>query len=109
MKFSHLCMSIVVILMFAVTAFAEVPEYTAYKTGSAMVMDGILDESAWQKAQSVGDFRFQWYESGEKEQTEAKIVWDNERIFLALVTEHNMDPDDFPPWVASPTRAQNLK
>jgi hypothetical protein len=49
-----------------------------------MIMDGILDEPAWEKAQSVGPFQFQWYESGEKEQTEAKIVWDDERIYFAF-------------------------
>jgi hypothetical protein len=68
----------------AAAAFAAVPEYTAMKAGSRMVMDGILDEPAWQKAQPVGPFQFQWYESGEKEQTEAKILWDDERIYFAF-------------------------
>ena len=62
----------------------KVPVYTAMKAGSPMVMDGILDEPAWQKAKPVGAFKFQWYESGEKEQTEAKIVWDDECIYFAF-------------------------
>ena len=65
-------------------AFAAVPEYTAMKAGCRMVMDGFLDEPAWQKAQPVGPFQFKWYESGEKEQTEAKMVWDDERIYFAF-------------------------
>ncbi|MFA6472216.1 MAG: carbohydrate-binding family 9-like protein [Candidatus Latescibacterota bacterium] len=63
---------------------AVTPEYTAMKTGCKMIMDGILDEPAWQKAQSVGAFKFQWYESGEQEQTEAKILWDKERIYFSF-------------------------
>jgi len=70
--------------MISISALAAPPEYTAKKTGSNMVMDGILDEPAWQKAKPVGPFVFQWYESGEKEQTEAKIIWDNERIYFAF-------------------------
>jgi len=63
---------------------AAPPEYTAMKTGSDMAMDGILNEPAWQKAASVGPFVFAWYESGEKEQTEAKILWDDERIYFSF-------------------------
>ena len=71
----------------AVTASAAPPEYTAMKAGCTMVMDGILDEPAWQKAQPVGPFVFQWYKSGEQEKTEAKIVWDNERIYFAFTCD----------------------
>lgn len=68
-------------------AFAAPPEYTAMKAGCRMVMDGILDEPAWQNTQPVGAFQFPWYESGEKEQTEAKIVWDDERIYFAFTCD----------------------
>lgn len=77
-------MATVAICMQTATVSADVPEYIARKTGCTMSMDGILNEPAWQKAQSVGPFKFQWYESGEKEQTEAKILWDDERIYFAF-------------------------
>ncbi|MFC1693548.1 carbohydrate-binding family 9-like protein [Candidatus Latescibacterota bacterium] len=79
-------MPVTVLLCVALVSisFAEPPSYTAYKAGCAMVMDGILDEPAWRKAESVGQYTFQWYESGEKEQTEAKIVWDDNRIYFAF-------------------------
>ncbi len=64
--------------------FAAVPEYTAMKAGCPMVMDGFLDEPAWKQAHSVGPFQFPWYQSGEKEPTEAKIVWDDKRIYFAF-------------------------
>ena len=76
--------SLLFIMCTTTPAFAAVPEYIATKAGCRMVMDGILDEPAWQKAQPVGPFVFPWYESGEKEQTEAKIVWDDERIYFAF-------------------------
>jgi len=66
---------------------AAPPEYVAKKAGCTMAMDGILDEPAWQKAEPVGAFVFPWYESGEKEQTEAKIVWDDERIYFSYRCE----------------------
>ena len=79
---TFVCGAVLITLSSAVCA--EVPVYTAMKAGSPMVMDGILDEPAWQKAEPVGAFKFQWYKSGEKEQTEAKIVWDDECIYFAF-------------------------
>ena len=70
---------------------AEPPTYIALKTGCLMVMDGILDEPAWEKAKPVGPYTFQWYESGEKEQTETKIVWDDERIYFAFACDDTPD------------------
>jgi len=80
-------MCIVMLLEASSVVFAAPPEYTAKKTGSVMIMDGILDEPAWVKAEAVGPFVFPWYESGEKEQTEAKILWDDERIYFAFRCE----------------------
>ncbi len=82
MKFST-CVFLALLLLPAAVS-ADVPEYTAKKTGSSMAMDGILDEPAWQKAESVSAFVFPWYKEGEKEQTEAKILWDDTRIYFAF-------------------------
>lgn len=75
---------LVLIVLITSTSYAAPPEYVAMKAGCEMSMDGILDEPAWQKAASVGAFVFPWYESGDKEQTEAKIVWDDTRIYFAF-------------------------
>ncbi|HUT63162.1 MAG TPA: carbohydrate-binding family 9-like protein [Anaerolineae bacterium] len=81
-------------------SFAAPPEYIAMKTGSKMIMDGVLDEPAWQKASPVGTFIFQWYESGEKEMTVAKILWDDERIYFSFtcndkhIWAENYSPND---------------
>ncbi|MFC1528735.1 carbohydrate-binding family 9-like protein, partial [Candidatus Latescibacterota bacterium] len=87
MKVKVLAMLSVLSFVVCSLAYAEVPEYTAMKTGSRMAMDGILDEPAWQKAKPLSAFKFQWYKSGEKEQTEAKILWDNERIYFAFTCD----------------------
>ena len=72
-------------LVIAVSAaIAAPPEYVAKKAGCEMIMDGVLDEPAWTNSQPVGPFVFAWYESGDKEQTEAKIVWDDTRIYFAF-------------------------
>jgi hypothetical protein len=52
-----------------------------------MAMDGILDEAAWEQAEPVGDFVFPWYEEGTKQQTVAKIVWDENYIYFAFECE----------------------
>ena len=84
MNIIRIVASAVIAGAFSAPAFAAPPEYTAMKAGCPMVVDGILDEPAWQQAQPVGPFQFQWYQSGEKEQTEAKIVWTSERIYFAF-------------------------
>ncbi|MCE5251383.1 carbohydrate-binding family 9-like protein [bacterium] len=84
MRFTSLALFALLTIFITGMAVSEPPVYTAMKTGCPMMMDGILNEPAWEKAQSVGPFVFQWYESGEQEQTEAKILWDDERIYFAF-------------------------
>jgi hypothetical protein len=78
---------LIMLLQLTTGAFAAPPEYTSMKAGCRMSMDGILDEPAWQKARPVGPFHFPWFKSGEQEQTEAKIVWDDERIYFAFTCD----------------------
>lgn len=86
------------LLILGPAVFAAVPEYTALKAGCRMVMDGFLDESAWKQAPSVGPFQFPWYQSGEKELTEAKIVWDDERIYFAFkCDDRHISAEQFSP------------
>ncbi len=68
-------------------AYAEPPVYVAKRTGAPLVMDGFLDEPAWRNADSVGPYVFPWYTAGDKEQTVAKILWDDERIYFSFQCE----------------------
>ena len=63
------------------------PEYVLYRAGTPIVIDGRLDEPAWVGAPDVGAFVFPWYESGKKEQTLAKMLWDDENLYVAFVCE----------------------
>jgi hypothetical protein len=58
--------------------------YTIHRTPSPIQVDGRLDESAWQAAPAVGDFVFHWWKSGHKEQTVAKLLWDDENVYVGF-------------------------
>jgi Carbohydrate-binding family 9 len=61
------------------------PSYTIYRTGTPIKIDGRLDEPAWFAAPSVGAFRFAWWKQGEKEQTVAKMLWDDDYLYVAFL------------------------
>ena len=63
------------------------PEYTIYRAGTSISVDGRLDEPVWIVAPDVGAFVFPWYESGHKEQTMAKALWDDENLYVAFICE----------------------
>jgi len=71
------------IVCFPMVAETDVPEYSVKRTTEKIVIDGILDEADWEVAQSVGDFTFPWWEEGEKEQTEAKLLWDDTFLYIS--------------------------
>ncbi|MDA1313118.1 MAG: carbohydrate-binding family 9-like protein [Acidobacteria bacterium] len=56
--------------------------YDVLRTPEPIVVDGKLDEAAWAAAASAGDFHFNWWKSGEKEQTVAKILWDDVNLYI---------------------------
>ena len=61
--------------------------YTIHRAGTPIVIDGRLDEPAWVGAPDVGAFVFPWYESGKKEQTVAKLLWDDENLYAAFICD----------------------
>lgn len=66
---------------------ADKPEYTIKRTTVPIQIDGRLDEPAWFAAESVGPFQFAWYTQGDKEQTVAKMLWDDEYLYVAYVCD----------------------
>ena len=80
MRVMLLC-SIVALLYLVPFAQAELPEYSVLRTTEKIVIDGILDEEDWSAAPSFGPFQFPWWKSGEKEQTEVKIMWDDTFLY----------------------------
>lgn len=65
----------------------ELPEYTIYRAGTAITVDGRLDEPAWTAAPDVGMFVFPWYESGKRERTVAKLLWDDTHLYVSFICE----------------------
>jgi hypothetical protein len=61
------------------------PEYTIRKAVGPIAIDGLLDESSWSAAATVGDFLFPWYQDGDKEQTEARLLWDDENLYVSFI------------------------
>ncbi len=61
--------------------------YHVQKTKSAIRIDGRLDEPAWREAASVGEFKFPWWQAGRKEQTVAKLLWNDEYLYVSFRCE----------------------
>ena len=61
----------------------KLPRYEIRRASGPIVIDGKLDEAAWQRAAPVGDFHFNWWTSGEKEQTVAKLLWDDSHLYVS--------------------------
>lgn len=61
--------------------------YALYRAGTPMAIDGRADEAAWVAAPAVGDFKFPWWVEGKKEQTLAKLLWDDEQLYLLFICE----------------------
>lgn len=57
--------------------------YDIHRAATPVTIDGKLDEPAWQQAPPVGDFHFPWWKEGAKEQTVAKILWDDENLYVS--------------------------
>ena len=60
----------------------DLPSYDIHRSAGPIDIDGRLDETAWKKAAPVGDFHFNWWTSGEKEKTVAKVLWDDTNLYV---------------------------
>lgn len=86
----EIALGVLVLLVFGVhrsAAAGDRPEYTIYRAGTPITVDGRLDEPAWTAAPDVGAFTFPWYKEGKKEQTVAKMLWDDENLYVAYICE----------------------
>ncbi|MFN8857922.1 MAG: carbohydrate-binding family 9-like protein, partial [Planctomycetaceae bacterium] len=63
------------------------PIYEIHRAGGKLTIDGKLDEPAWFAAPSCGPFHFTWYRQGKQEQSVAKLLWDDEYLYVAHVCE----------------------
>jgi hypothetical protein len=63
------------------------PVYEIRRAGTPIKIDGKLDEPAWFAAKDVGEFHFTWYTAGRKERSIAKLLWDDENLYVGHVCE----------------------
>lgn len=82
---------LVVVLLCATAQAQTCPDarvsYSVLRAESSLKVDGVLDEAAWVKAKTVGDFKFPWWKEGRKEQTVAKLLWNDEFLYVAFRCE----------------------
>ena len=70
----------------AVMAAAQpLREADVYRAASKIVIDARLDEPAWREAPPAGEFHFNHWKSGEKEPTVARLLWDDENLYVGYV------------------------
>lgn len=60
------------------------PTYRIQRTTAKIQIDGKLDEVAWKNAPSAGEFHFPWWKQGAKEQTEAKLLWSDQFLYVSF-------------------------
>lgn len=60
----------------------SLPHYDVVRAKSPIVIDGKLDDAAWQDALPVGEFHFNWWKAGERELTVARMLWDDSNLYV---------------------------
>jgi hypothetical protein len=85
--------------MFSLAA-AELPVYEVRRTPVPIVVDGKIDEAAWKSAPAI-PFVFPWdSQTGAKQNTTARLLWDDQFLYVAYecedteITAHYQNRDD---------------
>lgn len=76
-------------LFAAIAVWAELPDdlpqHTIRRSAGPIVIDGKLDEASWQAAEVIDNFVFPWWKEGEKQRTEAFLLWDDTNLYVAFI------------------------
>jgi hypothetical protein len=71
------------LLAAAPLAGQQPPVYEIRRAQGQITIDARLDESAWKKAAIAGPFHFNWWTEGEKEATDARLLWDDGNLYVS--------------------------
>jgi len=63
---------------------ADFPWYEIRRAPAPPVIDGKLDDAAWRAARRADRFHFNWWTTGEKEKTEVRLLWDDDRLYVGF-------------------------
>ncbi len=71
------------------------PSFVIYKTSEKIVLDGILDEAAWQKAELMDKLmqQFPYDTSASRLRTEFRITYDDQFLYVSAVAYDNKPGD----------------
>lgn len=83
--FSPVPLSLFLLFAPAVTIAQDYPRYTIERAKSPIKIDGQLDDKAWKMAKPVSKFHFNVWKEGEKEETEAKLLWDDHNLYVSYL------------------------
>lgn len=65
----------------------SIPTYEVHKTPAHLVIDGRLDEAAWKQATPI-PYQFPWdKQTGAKQNTTARLLWDNDFLYVGWECE----------------------
>ena len=80
-----------VLFLFVAPLFAQadlrpnlplIPRMEVHRATSKPVVDGVLNDPVWKEATSV-DFVFPWeFQTGAKQKTKARLLWDDENLYV---------------------------
>jgi hypothetical protein len=77
-----------------------IPRYEVHRARQTIVIDGKLDDTAWKAAGAIG-FRFPWeQQTGTKQKTTARVLWNDEYLFVGYdcqdtdIVAHYTERDD---------------
>lgn len=65
------------------TASAFADDYRIQRTTSPITIDAKLSEPAWRDALPASEFIYNWFTGGDKEATEAKLLWDDDNLYVS--------------------------
>jgi hypothetical protein len=63
------------------------PVWEVPRAGTAIEVDGRLEEAAWFGAPALELTEFPWWRGGKKERTLVKLLWDDENLYVAHLSE----------------------
>ena len=68
----------------------EIREYVVRKTGTPLVIDGVMDETVWEKTATTEYFVEQEHGDSVPHPTRAKLLWDDHYLYVGFICT---DPD----------------
>lgn len=62
----------------------DVPHAVIERAAGTITVDGVLDEPSWLAATVIDSFSFPWWTSGDREHTEARLLWDEKSLYVGF-------------------------